>query len=163
MEWRPIDGFPKYSVDMSGQVRHNRTGHVVRPQMNQSGVPYVVLMRNGQHFSRGLARLVARTFIPRDLEAFDTPINLDGDRWNCDIDNLMWRPRWFAIQYHQQFRYAPLTRIDRPLRASDASEVHSSSLEAAIRYGLLEVDISRSILFGHIVWPTYQTFELVAK
>lgn len=160
MGWRSIDGFPKYSVNQDGHIQHNRSGRIIQPQMNQSGVPYVELMRDDGRFSRGLARLVAKTFISRDLEPFDTPINLDGDRWNCAVDNLMWRPRWFAIRYHQQFRDTPRNRINRPLRASDSSEVHLTSLDAAIRYGLLEFDIGRSVLFGHIVWPTYQTFEL---
>jgi hypothetical protein len=159
--WVRIDGFPKYTISSDGEVRHISSQRSLTPQINQSGVPYVVLMRDWTHCSRALARLVARAYLPRPSQAFDTPINLDGDRFNCAVENLMWRPRWFAVQYHRQFTDAPAARVEAPLRASESSEVHFSSLEAASRYGLLEHDVVRSVLHGTYVWPTNQQFELV--
>jgi hypothetical protein len=119
-------------------------------------------MGDNGHFSRGLARLVAKAFLPTPPKAFDTPINLDGDRYNCAVDNLMWRPRWFAIQYHRQFiEKPPYGRINRPLRAIDDSEVYSTSLDAAIAYGALERDLIRSVFDETYVWPIHKQFELV--
>ena len=159
--WVPIKDFPGYSVSDEGEVRHDSNMRPLKPQINQFGVAYVCLVQGYDQKKRSLPRLVANAFIPRSLEAFDTPINLDGDRLNCAVDNLMWRPRWFAIRYVQQFKDPYKNRINRPLRALDSSEVHSSSLDAAIRYGLLERDLVLSMLNNTVVWPTYQRFEIV--
>jgi NUMOD4 motif len=159
--WVQIEGFPDYSVSTSGEVRHDSNLRLLRPQINQLGIPYVGMMRDNEQKQRSLARLVANAYLPRFLEAFDTPINLDGDRMNCAVENLMWRPRWFAIRYNRQFKEPYYRRIEAPLRAIEDSEVHSSSIEAAIRYGLLERDICLSIEHRTYVWPTYQIFELV--
>lgn len=159
--WAPIDGFPGYSVNEEGEVRHDSNLRPLRVQINQFGVPYVCMVRDYEQKKRSLPRLVANAFIPRGLEAFDTPINLDGDRMNCNVDNLMWRPRWFAIRYVQQFKEPPRYRVNRPLRALDSSEVYPTSLEAVIRYGLLERDIVLSMHNNTVVWPTYQRFEVV--
>jgi hypothetical protein len=159
--WVWIDGFPDYSVSNEGKVRHDSNLRLVKPQINQLGVVYVGLMRDHEQKQRVLARLVADAFLPRTLEAFNTPINLDGDRFNCAVDNLMWRPRWFAIRYNRQFREPYYGRINHPLRSVDDSEVHLSSLDAAIRYGLLERDICLSIEHNTLVWPTYQQFEIM--
>lgn len=159
-EWVEIPDFPKYSVNRLGQVQHNRTGKLLRPQINQFGTPYVVLMGEWKHYGRSLALLVATTFIPQDREHFDTPINLDGDRFNCAVDNLMWRPRWFAIRYHQQFKVWPRSFIKVPLRQLDDGKVFRDSREVAVRYGLLEDEIFNAIQNRTYVWPTWQQFDL---
>jgi hypothetical protein len=158
-EWVSIPGFPKYSVDPLGQVRKESTGRLVRSHMNQTGSVYVSLMReNWELCSRSLARIVAHVFLEPPTENFDTPINLDGDRWNCAADNLMWRPRWFAIQYHQQFEIPFRGRMYGPLRDLKSQEVSQGSLAVACRYGLLERDVVLSIMNRTYVWPTYQMF-----
>lgn len=159
--WVQIAGFPDYSVSDQGEVRHESNLRPLAVTVNQRGVPYVGLVRHSEQKKRSLARLVANAFLPQDLESFDTPINLDGDRLNCAMWNLMWRPRWFAIRYNQQFRDPYRNRVNRPLRAVDFKEVHSSSIEAACRYGLLERDIVLSLHNHTWCWPTYQYFELV--
>lgn len=163
MNWHPIQGFPKYSVNTLGQVRHNRTERVISPQINQFGVPYVGLMREEGHFNRSLALLVARTFIPQGQEYFDTPINMDWDRFNCAVHNLMWRPRWFAIRYHQQAKVPYENPIMVPVRLIDDDEVYYNSVAASKRYGLLERDVVMSILNRTYAWPTYQQFEMVPE
>lgn len=160
-DWVPVQGFPGYSVDSLGQVRRDSSGRVLRPKINQYGVPYVGLMKDWEQKQRSLALLVAKAFIPRALEAFDTPINLDGDRLNCSVENLMWRPRWFAIQYNRQFRERYEHPIERPIRDEKDEEVLPGSLAVAIRYGLLERDVVLSILNRTYAWPTYQVFVVV--
>jgi hypothetical protein len=161
MEWKPVRGFPGYSVNPLGQVRRDSSGRCLHPKVNQYGVPYVGLMRDWEQKHRSLALLVANAFLPRALEAFDTPINLDGDRFNCAVDNLMWRPRWFAVQYNRQFRERYPHPIEYPIRDTKANEVLPDSLEVAKRYGLLEKDVVLSILNRTYTWPTYQIFEVV--
>lgn len=160
-EWAPIRGFPGYSVSTLGRVRRDSTGHILGVKVTQYGVAYVGLMREWDQHQRGLALLVAKAFLPPPSEVFDTPINLDGDRFNCAVDNLMWRPRWFAIKYHQQFKERYWKPVRVPVRARETGEVFQDSFDAACRYGLLERDLVLAIEHNTVTWPTYQTFELI--
>lgn len=160
--WVPIQDFPGYSVSSFGRVRRDASGRILRVKVTQYGVPYVGLMRNWDQHQRSLALLVANAFLVPPSGAFDTPINLNGNRFDCSIENLMWRPRWFAVKYNQQFTHG---RYDRPLlapiRAIDTGETFRDSFEAAQRYGLLERDLVLSIFHNTVTWPTYQTFEVI--
>lgn len=158
-DWLPVQGFPKYSVNRQGQVRHDRKDHVLYPQVTQRGVAYVVLQRETTHFSRGLALLVAKAFLPEPPRNFDTPINLDGDRFNCAVSNLAWRPRWFAQQYHRQFRERthPLTV---PVRDLDTGRIFRDGMCACVEHGLLEKDLHLSILNHTVAWPLMHRFDL---
>jgi hypothetical protein len=159
-EWVPVQGFPGYSVNPLGQVRKDSTGRVLHIRINQYGVPYVGLMREWRQCIRSLPRLVATAFLPSPNAIFDTPINLDGDRTNCSVDNLMWRPRWYAIYYANQFKERYAHPINTPIRAVETEEVFEDSLHAACRYGLLEREVVLSILNKTPAWPTYQMFEM---
>lgn len=159
-DWRPIEGFPGYSVNSLGQVSRDSTGRLLAPRYNQYGVPYVGLMRNWQQCIRSLPRLVALAFLPRPSDIFDTPIQINGDRSNCQVDNLMWRPRWYAVLYNRQFDDRYDYPIEESIRAVNDGERFSNSLEAACRYGLLEREVVLSILNRTPAWPTYQYFEL---
>lgn len=163
MEWRPVEGFPGYSVNPLGQVRRNANLRLLMPRFNEYDVPYVGLMRNWQQCIRSLPRLVAMAFLQRPTEIFDTPIQVDGDRSNCRVDNLMWRPRWYAVKYNRQFtdRYRYDNPLDTPIRSIIDGEHFPDSLTAACRYGLLEREVVLSVLNRTPAWPTYQYFELV--
>ena len=103
---------------------------------------------------------MAKAFLPPPSDVFDTPINLDGNRFNCAVDNLMCRPRWFAVRYNQQFTHGRYDRpLGRPVTAIETGEVFPDSFLAACRYGLLERDLVLSIEHNTVTWPTYQTFE----
>lgn len=161
MEWGYIDGFPDYSVNSAGDVRNDRTGRILRQQQNQFGVVFVGMLNPyGEQKQRGVALMVAHAFLPQDLESFNTPINVDGNRWNCDVQNLMWRPRWFAIRYHQQFRRRYPYPIESPIREVSSGDIYRDSGEVAVRFGLLEQEVVTSIELRTYVWPTYQVFEL---
>lgn len=159
-DWAPIQGFPGYSVNPLGEVRKDSSGRILHIRLNQYGVPYVGLMREWRQCIRSLPRLVATAFLPMPNDIFDTPINLNGDRTDCSIDNLMWRPRWYAIYYANQFKERYDYPIDAPVRAIETEEVFDSSLAAACRYGLLEREVVLSVLNRTPTWPTYQMFEL---
>lgn len=160
-EWKLIKDFPKYSVSNYGRVRRDSTGRILAHTPNQYGVVCVGLMRDHRQYNRSVPRLVARTFIPRPLGAFDTPINLNGDRYNNYVDNLMWRPRWFAVQYNRQFHDPYPNPIDRSIRDKKTQEIFPNSFSCAIRFGILEKDVVLSILNRTYAWPTYQQFEIV--
>lgn len=159
-QWRPIEGFPDYSVSNLGKIRTDKTGRILRLNENQFGLLQVGMMRDGTQFHRSVPLLVAKAFLPDRPEPFDTPINLDGDRHNNTIDNLAWRPRWFAIRYNQQFRYPYRNHIDSPIIELKTKELSDDSFDCAKKYGLLEEDLVFSILNRTYVWPTYQEFGI---
>lgn len=159
--WKAIERFPEYSVSNYGRVRSNKSGRILSTSPNQFGVVQVGLMKDGVQYHRSVPLLVAKAFIPIKPGPFDTPINLDGDRLNNRVDNLVWRPRWFAIKYNRQFRFPYPDRIDRPIVDKKTGEVSNNSLDCACRYGLLEEEIVISILTRTYVWPTYQEFRIL--
>lgn len=160
-EWKPVEGFPDYSVNTLGQVRKDSSGRIMHTRINQYGVPYVGLMRDGRQCIRSLPRLVAEAFVEQPNDIFDTPINLDGDRSNCSVDNLVWRPRWYAVYYVNQFKDRYNNPINAPVREVESGQTFPSSLAAGCAYGVLEREIVLSILNNTLAWPTFKQFELV--
>lgn len=158
--WRRIKNFEYYFISDLGRVRADRTDRILALTQNQYGVVQVGLMRDGVQHHRSVPLLVAKAFIQRTYEAFDTPINLDGDRWNNWVHNLVWRPRWFAIKYNQQFKHPYPHSITRPIEDIKTGEVSENSFECARMYGLLEEDLVESIINRTFVWPTYQQFRV---
>jgi hypothetical protein len=163
--WKEIEEFPNYSVSNFGRVRSNFSERILSVYANQSGLVQVGLMLNGIQKHRSVPLLVARAFIPQPSGPFDTPINLDGDRYNNHVDNLMWRPRWFAIKFNKQFKeeVSYENQINVPIEDLKSGEVTDNSLECAKRYGLLEQEIVLAILNNTYVWPTYQKFRVVER
>jgi hypothetical protein len=160
--WVEVEGFPGYSVNPLGQVRKDSTGRTLQPRTNQYGVPYVGLMHEGRRHQcvRSLPRLVATAFVSQPNEVFDTPINLNGDRTDCRVENLMWRPRWYAIYYANQFKDPYDNPIDARIRDAETDEEYPNSLAAACANGLLEREVVLSILNRTLAWPTYQQFVI---
>lgn len=158
--WEPIEFFEDYSVSNFGRVRTDKSGRILALNENQFGLLQVGLMNDGVQFHRSVPLLVAKAFLPEVGGAFDTPINLDGDRHNNHVENLAWRPRWFAIRYNQQFRHPYENPIKAPVVDLKTGEVSKNSFDCAKRYGLLESDLVLSILNRTYVWPTYQEFGI---
>jgi len=159
--WSEIPSFPGYSVSNYGRVRNEKTGYLLALLFNNTGVVQVGLMRDLQQHRRSVPLLVARAFIPKEplqAEAFDTPINLNGDRTDNRAANLLWRPNWFARRYHRQF-YTERPYPPAPVQDIETEEIFESPMHAAVKFGLLEYDILVSIFNNEFVWPTYQRFR----
>lgn len=162
-EWEEIYMFPGYSVSPSGFVRNDDTGRLLARTINQRGIVTVGLMRNRHHHCRAVINLVANAYLPRphNREAdFDTPINRDGDRSNVHVDNLMWRPNWFAIKYFRQFRVGHVG-IMRPIEDISTHRVYENSWEAAVTHGLLDREILVATIAHTYVFPTFQRFRVI--
>jgi NUMOD4 motif len=159
--WKQIENFPDYSVSSYGRIRREDWNKVLALNENQYGLVQVGMMRDGIQYHRSVPLLVAKAFILQPSGAFDTPINLDGDRHNNRVDNLVWRPRWFAIKYNRQFKHPYPNRILAPLEDLKTGEVSDNSLECAKRYGLLEEEVVFAVLNRTYVWPTYQEFGVI--
>lgn len=159
-EWREIWDFPGYSVSNTGRVRNDRKDKDMTLSATQRGIVYVSLNRRGDHFKRSVSVLVAEAFVTTAKKlSFDTPINLDGDRENNHADNLMWRPRWYAIDYFRQFRDRA-DGIEAPVQEFKSGDIFKNSWQAALSFGLLEREIVRSIVYLTYALPTYQRFRI---
>jgi len=106
VQWHELEEFPDYAVSEQGDIANIKTGIPRKLSINGQGIVKITLYdTRKQLVTRSVARMVAEAFVPKpDQEIFDTPIHMDGELTNCRADNLVWRPRWFAIKYHRQFR-----------------------------------------------------------
>lgn len=161
--WKSLPGFPMYAVSDLGRIRKETNERCLRPKINQYGVVGVGLMRNGLQCHRSVPLLVAEAWIEKPMLTFDTPINLDGNRYNNKVSNLMWRPRWFAREYNKQFKEPYEYPILTPVYDLELGEdvIFANSFECAINFGLLERDIVLSIANRTYAWPTYQLFAIL--
>jgi hypothetical protein len=157
--WSDIKDFPGYSVSNKGRVLNNKTGCYIKVTQNSRGIATVGLMQDGIQRKRSLTVLVANAFVPRpNNEYFDTPIHLDGDRFNNHYTNLMWRPLQFAREYNGQFTDGHTT-YDHPLEDVETHESYINSMHASTTNGVLDKDIYLAMLNNTNVWPTGQIFR----
>lgn len=161
MDWQVIEEFPMYMVHRDGTIKHADTEYVRRPSSTQEGASKITLFKHGRPYTRSHALIVAKAHLynDHDPEIFDTPIHLDNDPMNNHVDNLMWRPRWFAVKYQRQywnteFRYAKLRVEDL-----QTNVVYDSLVEPCQTFGLLYIDILNSCNRGTYVFPTWKTFQ----
>ena len=159
IEWRRITHFSDYSVSNTGMVRNEETGRTMARLVNQRGVVNVGLTKNRVQYKRAVALLVVKAYLAVVLhDAFDTPINLNGDRFDNRVENLAVRPRWYATKYFNQFEEGP---YDAYAVQADDGERFDSIWDAATQLGLLQSDIAVSVHTGRPVWPTNQVFHAV--
>jgi hypothetical protein len=159
-EWRPITEFPNYSVSTAGIVRNEDTGYTMAMLRNQNGIVHVGLTKGKKQYKRSVPLLVAEAFlVPPRHSTFDTPINLDGDRMNNSVENLLWRPRWFATRYFRQFNEPPKPKL-AVVELNTGTEFQDT-WDAAILYGLVDDDIRVATQTGLEIWPTYQRFRVL--
>lgn len=160
-EWTEIEDFPGYSVSTYGEVYNHKHERMLTVSLNSNGIPTVGMYRAGHQYRRSIPVLVATAWIVNDFPGwFDTPIHLNGDRLNCRADNLIWRPRWFAIRYHKEILIPqfPVWPIG-PFMLLQTNEVFHNPREAALQYGLREMDIFLAMLNDHDVFPGNFTFR----
>ena len=91
MEWKKIDGFPRYSVSDAGLVRNDVTGLVLKPDVTKGYLR--VTLRNSSCSKRFMVhRLVAQAFIPNPDRKPEVN-HKDGNKANCADWNLEWATR----------------------------------------------------------------------
>lgn len=161
--WVEIFDFPGYSVSDQGRVLNNRTGFYIKATKKPQGLCVVGLMKNGVQHKRSLPLLVASAFVSRHRnEAFDTPVNLNGDRNDNCYKNLVWRPVWFARKYAAQFSDGHPSVHNR-IEDVETGEIYSNSMEASVVNGVLDIDIYLSMINNTYVFPTGQVFREVVE
>lgn len=88
MEWRKIEGFPKYSVSDTGLVRNDESGLILKA--GQGKVGYMVVALNCK--SKAVHRLVAQAFIPNPGNKPDVN-HINGNKTDNRVENLEWASR----------------------------------------------------------------------
>ena len=147
--WLAIDEFSPYQISNLGRVMNYDTGRVLGIHDNGHGVPQVVLRRGGRNHARAINRLVAGAFLdpaPDDC----VPMHRDGDWSNNTPENLVWKPRWFAVKWTRQGRQSK-PRDHRRIRAVRSGIVYENALECAKALGGLEDLV---LLTAQSIWPT---------
>lgn len=141
---------------------NRNTGRIMALLKNQQGVINVGLTKDKIQHKRSVACLVSEAFNPRHplYSSFNAPIHLNGDPLDNRSINLMWRPKWFAMKYAEQFKEGPAA-ILTPIQDVASKEIFQTSWDAALTYGLLDKEILLAILNRTYVWPTYQTFHVL--
>lgn len=160
-KWEDIPDFPEHLVSNLGNVYNMRTRNLLTVSKNQGGIAKVGLLKEGKQYQRSLALLVARAFVPQTYPHFNTPISLDGDRNNCRVDNLDWRPRWFSAKYHRQFQRSEVKEANRPIMDVTANQVFINMKAVCVTYGVLAIDVLNSIHADRYVFPLGHTFRYI--
>lgn len=156
--WLPLRQYPGYSVSSLGRVRNDRRDSLMGITTRKNKHTFVSIVQDGRQVMRSLGTIVAEEFIiSPDPFIFNTPIYLDGDLRNCRADNLMWRPRWFALKYTRQFR-VPQGSI-APIVDIETGEVFQDLWPLIMTRGLLHSDIVMSVVNRTAVFPTRQRFD----
>lgn len=151
--WEYIEEFPQFLISDRGTVINSKTGAEIAVSYNQQGIAKIGLYVSGRIRTRGLALLVAKTFIPNDRPHFNSVINLDGVRENCYAENLMWRPRWFAIKYHGQFVQRDFNYARANVELIHTGERFNNFFPVCSKYGLYYYDIWESANTGCGTFP----------
>lgn len=169
-EWARIFEYPRYSVSTHGRVKINDNDRVLTLFRNQKGIVYVSLFKSAVRTNRAVGLLVARTFIDKPqldyrTDFFESIVNLNGDRSNNRVDNLMWRPLWFARSFHQQFE--DTSSWDALVQECSSNKRYTIK-EVVTKYGVLGKDVIRTSMnnLGEQntqmrVWPTRKAFRYI--
>lgn len=159
--WVPIFNFEGYSVSDNGRVMNEKSGRIVKQSLTRTGLVKVGLFKEGVQHTRSVGLLVAEAFVEGQTDWFDTPIHLDGDRFNNFSVNLMWRPRWFAWKFARQFSELGPHNDRGPLMDLETGLVYSNFAEVASTFGILMDDIWKYLIHKKEIFPTKQTFKLI--
>lgn len=160
--WEIIQGFSRYAVSTHGRIKIVGHDQIRRINVNQRGMPMTFLIDDhGVRHTKLLPRLVAEHFIPQPDERFDTPINLNGDRSNCHVANLLWRPRPFAIRFNRQYNWDIFHGDETRLLLLDTEEEFESVRQPVRRFGLVCTDVWANARTRSPVWPTQQRYALL--
>ena len=153
--WAPLElyGCKQYEISTRGEVRHVRNRRLRAQSVNQYGFPFHTLQEHGydgRRVSVPVARAVARTFLGEPSPRMPSPtvMHKDGDRMNCALENLVWRPRAYARRYSDSFN-EPYEASGRFVLAVDASSRvlndYASEGDLAQAYGVLVSDVQKAI------------------
>jgi hypothetical protein len=168
-DFQVIPGFPNYIIYRDGTVVNVDTERQMVLSPTLQGDLTVGLMRRefnpdtgkeeGTQYRRSVKVLVAEAFVDGWSEYFNTPIQLDCNKYNLNAWNIRWRPRWFAWKYSRQFSNTqPSWFYGGPVFDIATHTQYATILEAAVANGSLCEDIRNSLLHDTRVFPTGEIY-----
>lgn len=157
--WARLDEYPTYAVSTHGKIANIKRDTLVQPMVNQQGIMNVALYGKQGRTTKSVALLVAKTFIPQEFDHFNSPINLDGSKTNCQVENLLWRPRGYVRPYLGQFAEPYFHETHIHLRELKTGEEYETLKQASIANGLRYRHIELSYLNRTASPITFQRFE----
>lgn len=160
-DWVNLEIYNGYSISDQGRVRRDIDERILAIGITRQKRPYVKISHQGLQITRGLALLVCETFVPLLNPRFETPtpIHLDGDTTNCRANNLLWRPRWFALEYTAQFGCDLKNR--RPVRNITTGVEYKNIWEVVVEQGVLFNEVILAIYNKTPIFPTWHCYEWV--
>lgn len=165
-EWVVFDHFPKYEVSNEGRVVNRYTDREIKQSFTQAGqVKVGMIDTSGKQRTMLVKNLVGRGFVEGRSEIFDTVINLDGDQTNNHFTNLVWRPRWFALQWARQNTRIADGQKPQFLRGKivdlDTRNVYDHVVEAAKHTGSAHSEIFVSCWMQQYTWPDNKRYRFL--
>jgi len=159
--WEYIWNFPDYMVSTYGRVAR-LNGYVMRTSLTKYGDVKLSLWQEGVRRTVSVKVLVADTFVPEKSQIFDAVICKDNDRTNLRVENLLWRPRWFAWKYRHQFgEVYPPHYYTLPVMNTELGIEYKSIVEAATAEGCLFIEVFRSCYSGDSIFPYWHTYVIL--
>jgi hypothetical protein len=101
--WKTIEEFPHYSVSNLGNVKRAshptwKSGPPLKQKPHSGGYSYVILSHFGKTYTRTTHRLVAKAFLPEDLERPEVN-HKNGVKHDNRSENLEWVTRSENLQH----------------------------------------------------------------
>jgi hypothetical protein len=167
-----IVGFPMYSVSASGAIVNMNSGRNVATSLTKQGHVKVNLYDpvQGKQYTRSVSLIVAHAFVYGHNDIFNTPQHLNGVIEDCSAENLVWRPRWYAYNYHRQWTHEYDNTFNRyagigPLLELTTDTMYQTLYDAIVNTGVLVVDLIRTLhLPDHPpVRPLHYRFENLTR
>lgn len=157
--WQPVKDFPEYLVSPDGLIRNRDRPDPKGVRLNGQGDVIVDMSRDGRRHTRKLSLLVAQAYLePPPNEAYNSVIQHDGDKTNCQAMNLSWRPRWFVVEYNRMFAHPP---INISVVHEPSGEVFGTLREACIKFGLVEETTYVNIRNNDSIFPLKGTLKML--
>lgn len=161
-KWRVIEDFPEFAISSDGRVQNIPKQRFINTRSNLQGFEMVTMYDDtGHQKTRSVAHLVASAYLEEPKNPnYNSIIHLNGDRLDCRSMNLMWRPRWYALQFHKMFEDMPY-RVAVYIPFLD--KVYHSLREACTTHGLVErstyIDICNGQPCFHYGWIIEEIVE----
>ncbi len=103
VEYRNIEGFPRYQAGSDGTIRSNYTTgryarnkigpwQILKPSLSNNGYLALVLYRDNKRFSRTCHRVILETFVGKAPPGMECR-HLNGIRTDNRLENLTWGTR----------------------------------------------------------------------
>lgn len=148
--------FEDYTINELGMIRDYQ-GRLLTTYMDR-GQTVLKLTGSEGRTKRTLARLVLENFEVYPNHPSDIIMHKDGDKWNCELTNLVWRPRHYAHLYYKQldrarYEFENEEEFDQIYRPRPIIELnlntrvrtrYSGPIEVALKYGIQPYTVLRA-------------------